>query len=323
LVGAAVPGHRAIQTLKLRNSGPVALDITLHEINPAVALRAPSGGDLTGRRILYDRAHGEPSTSAFDYLIEDAISAGATISENLDYPVDAAVLEGYDVLWVSCCGGTAWDFGELNAVNDWLHKGGAILVHGESSPAAMGPASIYDIRYQSASCTSGTTTDIMEHPISAGVGSVYVEWTCQQLTLGSSAEVVVYDTGGQPHIVAAARNRGKMVVVGSEDLSDSYIGSEDNRLLANNILAWLGRPVYSDVPWLIATPRASTIPLHSLLSITLELDATGLSLGSYQGIVAIEHNDPSQRFPIKIPVHLNVIERWTLFLPLVTRSESG
>jgi len=81
------------------------------------------------------------------------------------------------VLWVNCCGSITWGLRELNAVKDWLNKGGAVLVQGKSSAATNGPANIFDIYYFAVSCTSGTTSNIVEYPISEGVNAVNVEWT--------------------------------------------------------------------------------------------------------------------------------------------------
>jgi YVTN family beta-propeller protein len=305
----AAEGSSVTQTFMISNTGSLPLDIALFEINPTAVLQAMSPlspGDLNGKRILYDRAHGEPDSSEYSNLINDAITAGAAITESW-YTIDAALLEGYDVLWVNCCGYTAWGFGELNAVSDWMSQGGAVLVQGESSDATDGAASVFGISYQSGSCSSGTTTDIEDHPISEGVTAVSVEWTCWRLAPSLGVDVVVSDGEGQPHVVAQEQNGGKMVVVASEDFIDWHINNVNNRILANNILAWLARPAYSDVPWLSETPQSDTISGHSSLPVTLRFDATGLSQGDYQATLAIEHNDLFQSSPAELPVTLSVV----------------
>jgi YVTN family beta-propeller protein len=322
VAATATEGTQVTQTLVISNSGPLPLEITLHEISPTLALRAPAPEDLTGKQILYDRAHDEPGMWDYSTLITDAIGAGAEVTENWYYPIDASVLEGYDVLWVNCCGYTSWTFDELNAVSDWLAEGGAVFVQGESSPATDGPASVYGISYQSASCTSGTTTNITEHPISEGVDAVNVEWTCWRLVTGGGAAIVVYDPQGQPHVVAREQDGGRMVVVASEDFTDWHIDYDDNRLLANNILAWLAQPAYSDVPWLSETPDEATVPGHSSLAVTLAFDAGTLGVGSHEAILAVEHNDPAQGSPLELPVTLTVVERQA-GLSLVPPSQEG
>lgn len=295
------------KTLTISNGNGVTLTFSVYEMH------------LDGRRILYDRTHGEPGSSSYSSLVNDAVNAGAEVTENWYSPVDAAALEGYDVLWVNCCGGTAWGLGELNAVSTWLDAEGAVFVQGESSLATDGPASIFGVNYESGTCTSGTTANITDHPISQGVGKVNVEQTCWRLAPSSSAEIVVLDPQGQPHVVAQEQNGGKMVVVAGEDFIEGHIGNDDNRLLGNNILAWLAGPRYGDVPWLSEAPQTSVVPSRSSLPVTLEFDATALSLGSYHAVLAIEHDDPSQPSPIEVPVTLAVTRR-TLWLPLVLKN---
>jgi uncharacterized membrane protein len=53
------------------------------------------------------------------------------------------------------------------------------------------------------------------------------------------------------------------------------------------------------------------------------LDASALSPGEYQAIVAIEHNDPAQLIPIEVPAGLSVIERQVGLLLAPSRQEGG
>jgi YVTN family beta-propeller protein len=300
------PGGTVTSTLVVSNTGPVPMDMALFEINLSFIDSAPTPQDLSGKRILYDRAHGQPSSDEYSTLVADAVAAGAVVVENWYFPVDELVLEGYDILWTNCCGGMTWGLSELLAVNNWLREGGAVLVQGENSPSTAGPASIFGIYYASANCSSGWTNNITPHPISVGVNNVSVDWTCWRLSPSTGSDIVVYDTAGQPHVVAKAYNGGKMVALASEDLSNWIIADADNRLLGNNILGWLARPAYSDVPWLEATPVSGVVPGHSALPVTLAFDATNLPSGLYHARLAIEHNAPNQPFPAEVPVALTV-----------------
>lgn len=67
------------------------------------------------------------------------------------------------------------------------------------------------------------------------------------------------------------------------------------------------RTLYIDIPWLSETPSAGAVPGHDSLEVTIGFDASDLSGGQYQAILAVEHNDPDQPTPIEIPVNLNVI----------------
>lgn len=305
----AVEGHTAMQTLVISNTGPISLDFSIHEIDPSVTRLSLSPEGLDGKRILYDQAHGEPSYLDYSALIIDIQNEGAELTVNYTATVDATLLDSYDVLWVNCCGYTNWTFDELTAVANWLDQGGAVLIQGEESPATSDLAEIFGITYQYGSCASGTTTNILSHPISAGVSAVYVDYTCRYLDAGVNADIVVYDTQNQVHVVSHQENGGKMVVVANEDFIDWQIDNDDNRLLANNILSWLADPGYSDVPWLSASPDEGHIEEHDSLNIQIGFDATSLSIGEYQAILAIEHNDPNQLSPIQLPVTLTVVSQ--------------
>jgi hypothetical protein len=209
-------------------------------------------------------------------------------------------------------------FSELNTINDWLSDGGAVLVQGKSSDVTNGLASIFDINYESGECTSGTTTDMIEHPITKGVSTISVKSTCDRLAPSTNTEIVVFDPQSQPHLVAQEQDGGKMVVVASEDFIDWQIDNEDNRLLAINTLDWLSHLSYSDLPWLSVTPNTITIPGRSSMNVQISFDATALSLGEYQATLILEHNDSSQSSSTQVPVTLTVLLP-ELYLPLIQR----
>jgi YVTN family beta-propeller protein len=319
-VAAGAPaGQRVQQTLVISNTGPAPLEITLFEIDLDFNRRAPQPAELAGKRILFDRGHGQPASSQYSRLIGDAVAAGAVVVENWYFPIEASVLEGYDILWINCCGNLSWGYSELHAVSNWLQRGGAVLVQGESNMVTAGPASIFDIHYTPEACTSGATSAVALHPVSAGVSWVHIASTCSRLAPSAAADIVVNDQAGRPHIVARQHRNGKMVVISARDLQDSNFFYEDNRLLGNNILAWLARPAYSDVPWLSLSPITSTLPGHSSLPVTVGFDATALAEGAYQAALAIEHNDGAQTFPVELPVTLTVLppQDRVKYLPLI------
>lgn len=306
--------------LTVANTGPAALEVSFHERPVSQETLTSLQANLEHRKILFDRAHNEPASSNYSTLIADLTTAGAQVDENFIFPIDAAALEGYDVLWVNCCGGTNWTFPELTVLSEWLDGGGAILVHGNNSNATSGPAGIYGITYGNG-CTYGTTTDIEDHAITIEVSNVSVD-TCNFLTLGSGSSVAVWDTADQPHVVVHEEDRGKMVVVAGDDITNWRIDQADNRILANNIMSWLAQPGYEDVSWLSTDPVETIIGGHEEKDITVHIDATNLSINTYQAILAIEHNDPNQTSPVEILVSLSVIivDRYLLLLPTITNN---
>ncbi|MFO7539227.1 MAG: hypothetical protein R6X32_14390 [Chloroflexota bacterium] len=319
----AVPGQLITQTFIITNSGPLPLEIDLFEVPSALQGLGTITADLTGVQILYDRAHGQPDLASYTTLHNDLVSAGAQIVQNFVYPITAAILEPYDILWLNCCGYTSWTFNELLALQNWLSDGGALFIHGSESPATSGPAQIFDINYQAGSCTSGTTTDITLHPISQEVSSVYMNYTCYYLQSSGEAVSVVRDPFGSDHIMAYEGSEGKMVMVAANDFNDSTINSADNRTLANNIMAWLSLAAYGDVPWLSVAPETATIAGHSSMTFSVTFDTADLDPGEYVAELAVEHNDPDQTAPLRLPVALEVIEQVAaVSLTPVTASDS-
>jgi DNA-binding beta-propeller fold protein YncE len=320
----AVPGQVTAQTFVITNSGPLPLEIAFFEVPSTLQEWGQTTADLDGKMILYDRSHGQPDLWYYSIMYNDLVNAGAQILQNFTYPITAEILEPYDILWINCCGWTSWTFSELLALQNWVSDGGAVFIHGSQSPATSGPAQIFDIDYQSGSCTWGTTTDVTPHPISLGVNSVYVDYTCYYLHSTGEALSVVRDLLERHHIMAHQGSGGKLVIVGANDFHDFDIDQDDNRLLANNIMAWLALPAYGDVPWLSVAPETATITGHSSLTVTVTFDATGLEPGQYAADLAIEHNDSAQAFPLMLPVTLDVVEQVAaVLLTPATASGSG
>ena len=305
LDATVVEGLTTVVELTVVNSGPAELEVSFHELPVQEVQMHATIPALEHRKILYDRAHNEPRLSDYNKVAEDLIAAGATINQNFVYPIDAGVLAGYDVLWINSYGDASWTFDELAAVKSWLDDGGAVLVHGGESPATSGVAGLYEITYRPA-CSYGTTTDIAEHPTTTGVGQIRVD-TCSYLTFGSSSVPVVMDNEGQPHVVAHEEKGGKMVVVSGSDFNEWLVDADDNRLLANNIFAWLAEPNYEDIGWLQSLVAEAEIAGHTSRTVTIQVGAKDLEKGTYEAILAIEHNDPNRATPARVPVSLNVI----------------
>jgi hypothetical protein len=318
-------GFTTTLDLMLENTGPAPLIVSFYEISPTLSARPAAPADLTNIHILYDRAHDEEDPTYYSILVSDTVAAGATVDQNFVYPVTQAVLADYDILWVNCCGNIEWSFSELTAVANWLHQGGAILIHGDASNGTRLLPTIYDIMYDNGNYTGGDTTYIEDHPISSNVETVSIPGNYTRLVPGNvHSEVVVLDNNyQQPHIIAHEEGSGKMVVIADIDFHDYYINEAHNRLLANNVMSWLAIPSYEDLPWLSTTPETITIPGHSSATVAVQLDSTALAVGSYEGILALEHNDPNYTFPAQIPVTLNVATAVTALSLTPANQSSG
>jgi hypothetical protein len=297
-------GSSGETTLVISNTGPLPLTFELFEYEPQQRLLEGQPDDLQGKHILYDQFHGNPGFWDYSTLETDLLNAGATIDFNIE-PITPDTLEGYDILWVAGFGTETWYYSELTAISDWLDEGGALLVNGPMSPATQPPASIYDIEFVSTGCYYQTTFDILPHRVTEGVEAIWLEDDCSYLE--GPATPVVNDPGGMPHAVVMERGAGKMAVISDNDFVNWQLDVDDNRLFANNIFLWLVAVNYSDVPWLSEQPDSGSIPGHSSLEITVGFDASELSAGTYEAVIALEHNAPGQSNPTEIPVSLVVI----------------
>jgi YVTN family beta-propeller protein len=308
LDATVLEGFTAEYTLVISNTGPAPLLFDLHELSPTLLSTSASPTDLNGKNILYDRTHEENWQGYFSILITDTIlAAGANVDYNDTYPIDAAVLEGYDILWIN--GGYAnWSFGELNAVLTWLESGGAVLIQGESTESNVDVASIYNIVYEYGNCNySQTTTNILAHPVTVNIDELFIEYTCNYLSSPPDSDVVVYDSWDQAHVVVHEEDGGKMIVIADQDFFDWNIGNSDNLAFALNVLSWLADPAYTDVPWFSTSPVTGTVPGYSTMEVTVSFDATNLPVGSYEAVLALEHNDLFLPSPVQIPVNLTVV----------------
>jgi hypothetical protein len=318
----AVPGHLISHTFTLTNTGPLPLDYAWHEIAPDNNNTVNTPFDLSGKVILYDQAHGQYDMNNYSTLSTAIQNAGAQIMVNFALPITADILNNVDVLWIDCCGYTNWTYAELQVVSDWMQTGGAVLVHSENYPASADVAGIYNIAYACCHYSYGNTTDILPHPTTAGVNSIYLDYSYDALNYTTAANVTVRDTNGYAQAVAQEENGGKMVVIDSLLFDNYRINQSDNMLLAMNVMNWLAAPAYGDVPWMSVSPVSGAIAGHSPQDMTVMLDTTSLTVGTHEATLALEHNDPAHASPILLPVTVQVVEQ-TAVVTLTSTTTSG
>ncbi|MCA9958432.1 MAG: hypothetical protein KC443_05335, partial [Anaerolineales bacterium] len=316
-----IPGIVFSHTFVITNGGPLPLAYEWYEIPPALHQRH-SPYDLNGKIIMYDRAHGESDLYDYSTLAADINAAGGIITENFAYPITANSLANMDVLWVDCCGYMDWTFAELQTISDWMEAGGAVLVHSSQSGTAYQVAGIYNVLYDCCSYSSGTTTNIAPHPTTIGVDAIHLEYSYAFLTVTEAAVVTVYDTNDMPQTVAQEQNGGKMVVIDSSVFSNYSIGQADNAVFALNVFTWLAEPAYGEVPWITASPPSGMIAGHQAQEMTLVIDSNDLALGTYEAVLALEHDDPAQLSPVTFPVTLEVGEQFAA-VSLIPAADSG
>jgi DNA-binding beta-propeller fold protein YncE len=303
----AVAGHAITHSFTLSNTGPMPLNFTWHEIESGLRQPAAPLG-LNGKSILYDFAHGSYDFYDFDLLVGDITAAGGIVNQNYD-PITAVALAPHDVLWVGCCGYTHWTADELTAVSAWLQSGGALFLYGYNTPAVADLAALFDIGYLNGSYSSGLTTNILPHPTSTGISSLYFSYTPASLTFSGTAVPLVYDV--QDYLVGAAQeeNGGRIVVLTGNAFASWDINSADNRAWAFNIFSWLADPVYTNVPWINMEPVTGTVAAYDHQPFTMTLDAADLLPGTHHMMLALAHDDPAHNPVLPVPVTLEVIDQ--------------
>ncbi len=305
----AVVGHTATHSFTLANTGPLPLNFAWHEIDPT-ARSGKAVNDLAGKSILIDLSRGGTGQYNFLFLVQDITAAGGVVVENYSNPITADILAPHDVLWVNCCGYTQWTTTELAIISNWLQQGGALFLYGSGETNTAQLANLFGIEYQCCYYFNGYTTNILPHPTTEGISTVYVESAYNVLTHTPAAAVLVFDSSGSyPLAVAQEENGGRIVVVSAYTFYDWSINAADNRAFGLNIMNWLASPMYTEVPWVSTEPVTGTIPAYADQPFTMTFDATDLAPGVYEMMLVLEHNDPAHGPTLSIPVTLEVVEQ--------------
>jgi hypothetical protein len=261
--------------------------------------------------ILYDMSHGQRDLSWSSTLAADLTARGATILES-----DATFtgeLFAVDILWVDEWGMKNWTERERDIVNRWVRNGHGLILHGDQVDSSEVLASMFDINFTGVSGTSGTTTNILLHPVTAGVGQVYLSSPLNSLSASGSASCIVNDAGGSPSVCVNSVGAGRVVVVAEDVFTNGDIVNAQNQLLANQAFDWLAAA--SEI-WLTASPSAGSTPTSGTTFVDIGIDAS-VHAGEHHGAVFIFSNDPDEH-PYGVPVTLTV-DGLNIYLPVVSQ----
>jgi hypothetical protein len=178
---------------------------------------------------------------------------GYVVETNKVSPITPPTLDGYDVLIIPQAS-YAYAGDELATIQDFVFGGGGLLVIGDDSPYLFSDLTRFaDILWTSGGM-SGITTDIVPHPVTAGVSSVYIAAPMCFISVSGAAQGLVRDPAGNI-MLAVSEQGGKILGFVDEDSLMEYgIHQEDNLRLANNMIDWL----------------SITIPVEHDLSVSLE-----------------------------------------------------
>lgn len=262
--------------------------------------------NLTGVKILWDRAHGQQTPSSWSTIIDDLRLRGASVTEN-STAITAALLAGYDMLWSIDCGNT-WTATEIVAVQSWISSGGSLLLEGDNDASVAAYNALllpsWGISYALADGTGGITTSIFPHETTAGVSSFYISsGVIASLQVSAPAVRLIDDVANVANTACGKIGRGKVVALADENFSNTSMSRADNQLFANQVFDWLAT---GQASWLALSQISGAIAPGDSVSINVKVRAADLiSDSTYRKTVHIFSNDP-EGSPVTIPASLTV-----------------
>jgi subtilisin family serine protease len=334
LSAALMTGETETQNLTLTNSGGANLEwnldlqyVAASQLVTLTPPEAPTGpeadggtpgeearttpiqaelADLTGVDILWDRSHGQSTTTSWSTIIADFTGRGATLtSTGTADVITPELLAGYEVVWVSDLS-QMWDPPELAALVNWMAGGGGLLLEGDN--AATTPIFNQLLGALNAGITvslddaaNGVSPNIHAHPTTQNVTGVY--FTAATASIGSIVAPggpLVDDINGRSAVAYSQAGPGRIVVATDEIFQNARMSQANNQLFGNQVMDWLAGDAF-----LTVEPMAGTIPPGGNAVLDATFNAVGLFGGAYDANIHINTNDPAAPL-VTIPAHLQV-----------------
>ena len=315
---------RSPLTWRLETRAPQSASFEYEMTPPDVEQKAADGGgiapadlpraaaetvvlrDLSGIRILYDRAHGQADiNSMWSFISSDLTARGADVIVNTG-GITVDLLSSFDVFWSTDMSGY-YSNDELDNISAWVAGGGGLVLEGDNNSSVAAFNELLDrigagIRMTAISGAGGSTTLIHDHPATDDIQSIYLSVNLAHIsTVAYPAGRLIDDVAGVPNSAWSTVGAGRIVVMADEVCSDDRAGMPDNRQFANQIFDWLVR----EVRWLTLDVSAGITPADSAHSITAAFDAAGLGGGDYEAVIVATSDDPDAP-ETSIPVHMHV-----------------
>jgi uncharacterized repeat protein (TIGR01451 family) len=305
-------GSTTTRTLQVINSGPEPLNFEVQErdrgMTPLLDLPSFLGAnpeDLDGAHILFDEYHGG-NPSYYSELFTDLQTLGVTIDIWSTGPITSTVLADYDILFIGDFLDVAYGYDELDAIDNFVHQGGGLFVTYECCDDTTAPVvtEMFDIEYIGRGGTAGVTHYVYPHPTTQGVGAVYLPSPqfLMTATVTGTAEIVLYDLGGDPAAAVNEVGNGKVFVMPDQEFWDGVYTEVDNTRFALNVFSWL----YGDVAWLSTDVVSATVASGEVLTVTVTLDGSAVDEPAiYYGDLILPNNDPLNPTP-SLPITVTV-----------------
>ncbi len=260
--------------------------------------------DLTGVRIMWDRRHGQATSSNWTGMVGDLELRGAEISYN-SAAITPDLLSGYDIFWSINC---SWSFttAERSALAAWVNEGGGMLLEGDYNASASSFNAILSaagagITYSSTDAHSGTTIRITEHATTAGVDGLFLDSPGARLSrVAMPARILVRDASGVMTGAWSQVGGGRVIALSDEMFSVYGLNADDNRLFGNQAFDWL-----AGAGWVQIDPEAGVIPAGEKQEAKVWFSAAGICGGSFATRICVASNDPVTPVAV-LPVALDI-----------------
>ena len=192
--------------------------------------------------VLWDDVHdgdGDSLTGNYLSLYQLLSSSGFIVDELTSGTITSELLANYDILVLI---DPEYDFSssEISAIHEWVLSGGGLIVIPDTGyPSTLNTImALYGVQLTGVISDYGTTTNIVPHPITMNVESIYYD-LAWELAVSPPSNTLAWTLEGYAFLSASAG--GEMVVISDSNLMDNDgLGMADNTQLMLNIFNWIG-----------------------------------------------------------------------------------
>ena len=193
----------------------------------------------TVKYVLFDQTHGTDSITNYNVWTASLTERGYVVETHTNSPISSDLLGRYDVFVIPQATSGYWS-DELLAIRNFVTCGGGLLTIGDDIPWIYDQLTSFTGIYWQSGGYGGITTDIIPHPVTSGVMSVYLSDPATVIYAYMAAQSLIRDTAQNIMLAASEHYSGKVIGFADEgSLWDYSISQADNLRLADNMIDWL------------------------------------------------------------------------------------
>jgi subtilisin family serine protease/PKD repeat protein len=198
---------------------------------------------------------GDSLTGNYLSLYNLLTAAGFLVDELTVGPINSSILANYHILVLM---DPELDFSsaEIAEIQNWVAANGTVIIipDGGYPPTLNTLMAPYGVQMTGRVGGFGTTTDIIGHPITQGVGTIYVNWV-REISVASPSTCLAWVTAyGERFAFLSATEGGEVAVISDSNIMDNYgLEMADNTQLMLNMFNW-AKPVHDLAVMLDAPP---------------------------------------------------------------------